>query len=304
MTGPTREVHTGVVDRAAWPSKAHEDFCLVWLEDGSALAGNAEHGEFTPGVPYDFFGKWVECERYGKQFKFQQFIRREPHSRHGVCGYLAKYAPHVGPSIAAQLYDAFGGEAVKVLRTQPMAASQACNRFSVDHATEAAKALSQLVWLEDCKIELTNLFVGRGFPGRLVDEVVERWGILAPARIKRDPFCLLVGEFSGCGFARCDRLYCELGLPKDRIKRQVVCLWHVLNSDMVGHTWFDAEAVVRKLGEHVSGAAVKPSKAIRVGLRAGWLAARKDAAGRKWLAVGAKAKNEGYVAQRVQQLCE
>ena len=272
---------------------------IGYLEDGTCVKGNAEEGELVPGLPYQFFGSWEEHPKHGKQFKFQQFLKREPHSRHGLVAYLERYAPNIGPTLAARLYDAFGGEAVKVLRTQPEQAAAACDRLTIEKAVEASEALKKLAALEDTKIELTNLFAGRGFPGALVDECVTKWHILAPARIKRDPFTLLVHGMAGCGFARCDRLYLDLGLPADRLKRQVICLWHVIRSDMSGNTWLPAEEVVQQLRQHVSGAAVKPQKAIRGGVMAGWLAKREDADGVLWIADGERAANEKYLAEQL-----
>lgn len=277
-------------------------FVIGFLEDGTCVKGNAEEGELIPGCPYQFFGAWEEHAKHGRQFKFQQFLKKEPHSRHGLVAYLERYAPNIGPTLAARLYDAFGSEAVKVLRTQPEQAAAACDRLTIEKAIEASHALKELVALEDTKIELTNLFAGRGFPGALVDACVAKWHILAPAKVRRDPFTLLVNGMTGCGFARCDRLYLDLGLPPDRLKRQVICLWHVINSDMSGNTWIAAHDAMTQLKQHVSGAAVKPKKAVRAGVLSGWLAKRIDAEGKWWLADGQRATNEKYLAERLLDL--
>ncbi len=296
--------HVGVFDRVRW-SDPESGRMIGLLEDGIAVLGKAEAGELTPGLPYEFFGKWGEEYEGRKQLHFVMFIQKEPHSRHGVVAYLARYAPGVGPAVAAKLWDAFGADSVKVLRTQPesVVKVESVGRWlSLDKALVASEALKALAELEDTKIELTNLFAGRGFPGVLVEQCVEKWRIMAPARIRRDPFCLLVNEMSGCGFARCDRLYMDLGLPPERLKRQVICLWHVLHSDSSGHTWIPVEWAVDRLGSLVSGAKVRPKKAILLGRRAGWLATHKDEAGKLWLAEGDRARAERFLAEKLIEL--
>ena len=212
---------TGVYASTRWRAK-DSDYQIGYLEADTCVCGSVPEGELITGCPYQFFGSWVEHVTHGKQFRFSQVLKKEPHSQHGVIAYLVRYATHVGPQVAQALFDQFGSDAVKMLRTQPEAAANVSRYLNLMQATEASEALKQLEKLEDTKIELTNLFAGRGFPMALVDDCVTAWGILAPTRIKRDPHSLLVNEFSGCGFDRCDRLYVDLGLPIDRLKRQVI----------------------------------------------------------------------------------
>jgi hypothetical protein len=302
---PQLETITGVFDRVRWssPDAADRAFMIGFLEDGTVILGPAEDGELTPRLTYQFYGKWEDHDEHGRQFKFQQFVQHLPHSREGVVAYLTRHAPGVGPATATRLFDAFGGEAVKVLRTQPLMAAMATNgTLSADKANAAAIVLRDLAGLEDTKIQLVNLFAGRGFPGALVDECIEKWRILAPARIKRDPFCLLVEGLTGCGFARCDRLYMDLGLPPDRLKRQMICLWHVLHSDTSGNTWIEATTALGKLGEMVSGTRLQKKKAAKLGIRSGWLAKHRDEAGVLWFADGERGRDEKFVAEKLIQL--
>jgi hypothetical protein len=160
----------------------------------------------------------------------------------------------------------------------------------------------------------------------MVEQVIRKFGPLAPQRIKRDPFTLLVGEFSGAGFARCDRLYMDLGLSPGRLKRQMICLWHILKTDNDGHTWFLVSSVESRLQQHISGVRVNLRKAVRLGIKSGWLAVRKQlcrqcggsghdeksvrcltcngAGGSWWIADGKKAANERTIAERVKLLME
>lgn len=298
----TLSEHTGVFASTRWRARDDSGFQVGFLEDKTCVAGNADEGELLPGVSYTFYGHWEEHAKHGKQFRFKQFVQKQAATRHGVVNYLMRHAPGIGPGIGAQLWDAYQHDAVKVLRTQPEAAAAACRHLTIEKARAAAVSLQALVATEEAKIALTDLFAGRGFPGLLVDACIKKWGILAPARVRRDPFCLLVEEMTGCGFARCDRLYTDLGLDLGKLKRQVICLWHLIRSDTSGDTWRDAGGCVRGLGQHMTGAAVQADKAIRLGLRSGWLAQREDSDGKLWLADGKRAANEKYLAERVAML--
>lgn len=268
------------------------------------LKGNDDQGELVPGMPYRFFGKWDEHHKHGWQFHFRQFVKCEPHSRFGVARYLARYAPGIGSTLANRLFDLYGTDACKVLRTEPDRAAAECKGLNRERAEGAAAALREIVELEDTKIELTNLFGGRGFPGVLTDQCIKRWGILSPKRIARDPFTLLVNDMPGCGFARCDRLYLDLGLNPARMKRQAICTWHVLHSDSTGHTWFPLEVVKRGLMQHVGGTTPNVNRAVKLAIRAGWLAVKKDEAGGWWFAESQKARNERVLAQQITELSQ
>ena len=197
------EEFIGTYQKDMWRSP--DRLCLIGVCEGGmkVVVKSAAEPELIPGMTYRFQG-YYEDSKFGKQFKVEQFQIREPNSRKGLTTYLAKYAPNIGPAIASKLYDAFGSDAVMVLRTRPEAVAAACPLLSPEKAEEAAKVLRTMAKLEETKIALLNLFAGRGFPGTLIEECVGKWGILAPDRVRRDPFTLLVQGMTGAGFARCD----------------------------------------------------------------------------------------------------
>lgn len=314
----------GELSRERWRSReAGNDFVIAEIvaklvaDDGQEnesaviVKGNAPIGEFIPGLTYRFGGRWDDdrvdprTKEVEKQFKFTHFTKAEPHSRYGLVSYLSKFAPGIGPVIAGRLFDEFGTDAVKVLREFPakavaaLAGGSGRSLLTQEKAEFAADKLKTMGRMEDTKIELVGLFHGRGFPHQLVDQCIKVWGVLAPKRVARDPFSLLVRRLSGCGFARCDRLYNDLGLPTGRLKRQMICLWHSLKSDNAGNTWFPAEQCKTLLEQSVSGVKVNFVRAVNLGLRSRWLAKYRDSDGKLWLAEFAKAENERVVAERL-----
>jgi exodeoxyribonuclease V alpha subunit len=276
------------------------------LEDGTTVVGKAVEGDLVRGLSYRFFGNWTKHYRYGNQFRFTQVVKCEPHSRRGVVTYLEKYAPWIGPSTAGQLYDAFGQDAVQVLRTEPDRAAAAVKRLTPEHASEAAESLTRVAYMENCKIDLLDLFAKRGFPKTLIDACIQKWGPNAPDRIKRDPYVLLTNKLPGCGFKRTDRMYLELGKKPSRLKRQAICAWHAINSDTCGNTWHSVGKAVECVEQNVAGTELRTSRAIEMMMRAGWMAERVEVTERGdrviWVADKAKAQAEEYVANRLKQL--
>ena len=312
---------TAEVTRERWrPREADSDFVIAEaqsesVKEGIVVIGNAPRGDLIGGLTYRLFGRWDEDRkdkytgRVEKQFKFTQYVKAEPHTRYGLVNYLAKYASGIGPVIANRLFDEFGTEAVKVLREHPEKAVAVANRggrqlLSLEKAEQAAAALRAMGQNEDTKIELATMFTGRGFPHSLADQCIKVWGVLAPQRIARDPFSLLVRRLPGCGFARCDRLYNDLGLPPGRLKRQMICLWHALRTSNDGSTWFAAEQCKQILEQSVSGVRVDFKRAVTLGLRSRWLARYTDSDGKIWLAEFGKAENERIVAEQLVMLLD
>ena len=300
----------GTFRRLAWSATGEgRRFCIATVDvtdtESVSVKGDADPSEFIQGLEYRFWGKWGKAKPpYGKSFEFRQLKRSEPHSRVAVVGYLRQFATGIGPVYASQLWDAFGAEAVRVLRTDPVRAAAAIG-IPLSKAKHASEALNTDGQNEDLRLELVQLLDGRGFSKSLIEIVIKKWGLSAPDRIRRDPFTLLVNRFPSCGFARCDRLYTDLGLPPERLKRQFACIWNALKSDGEGHTWHRADIAAKAVAEGVSGlpeGTLNWKRAATLGVRAGWLRKRVDSNGQYWIAEAKKADNEASVASDLRRL--
>lgn len=285
--------------------RGESGYTVIYLKSGSVAVGSDAHGDLRPGLPFRFLGKWTTHAQHGEQFAFLTFVRHEPHDRPGVIAYLEKMAPHVGKGIARRLWDAYGSDAVAMLRTRPDEVA-AARIMPLEHAREAADRLQTYAGMEAVRIELWGLFAGRGFPRTLIEAVIERWGLRAPRLIRRDPFRLMIDGLPGCGFLRCDALYLDLGHPPHRLKRQMLCCWRALDELAgEGHTWAQVERVAQRLTKDMGGKeAARPRDAIRLGIRSQWLARRRDESGQLWLAIGTNARQEVTITAGVRSLLD
>jgi hypothetical protein len=164
----------------------------------------------------------------------------------------------------------------------------------------AAAALIKEEKFQETRIDLLDLFAGRGFPGSLIDGCIAKWGIHAAKRVRKDPFCLLTDEMPGCGFLRVDRLYMELGNPHDRITRRVICAWHAVREDRTGSVWVSWEEVLDGIKKLITNCS-NPEVAIDIAVAGNWLA-RECFDGDVYLAESAQAEYEEKISERLQVL--
>lgn len=316
-TTDKREELTATFRRIVWPQDRVDgrQFLIITVDvdDGKqtvqkSVKGEADPDDLIPGINYKFFGRWGKPKgKYEAAFEFSQVVRQEPHSRGGMVHYLAKYAAGIGPATAAKLWDAFSGEAAKILRTRPDAILERFPGLSKDMIFAASQSLESLAKTEDTRIELATLFEGRGFPAKMIDDVIRLWGINAPRIIRHDPFKLLVNRFAGAGFARCDRLYMDLGLPPARLKRQFACIWRKLQEDTSGHTWFPVSTAKAAIAEHISGIDAEQvdwQRAVKLGVRAGWLKLFQDQNKTWWISERRKAESESRLADAITRIMQ
>lgn len=255
--------------------------------------------DFTAGLDYRFYGRWVEHYKYGRQFVAKTFVKTQPHNRVGVIRYLMQ-APHVGRVIAQGLWDKFGSQAVQIVREQPdVAAAAVGGQFNESRAKEAAAHLQHDRAIENTTIDLIDLFAGRGFPKTLGKKVVEEWGNRAAWLIRNNPYLLM--RFRGCGFLRCDQLFLDTGGSPARLKRQALSAWYSIARNTEGHTWFAPDVAEKGMRERISGAEVTPIKSLQLAKRSRLLAVRRDEDNKLWVAEYKKASNEQAIADRVQE---
>jgi len=241
-----------------------------------SVKGESDPNEFKPNLSYRLWGRWEPENNFGPTFNYSSFAAVVPHSKSGVVAYL-RQARHVGEATAFALWDAFGGEAVRVLREEPERASEAVGkRFPVEKAREASDDLKPLVAAENLTIELHTLFENRGFGRACVREAIRLWGAAAVEILRRDPHKAMA--LRGVGFKKADAFYLDLGKSPDKLKRQALCLAYAAlkEAEQDGHVWTSLDNAVTGLKANIAGANVRPEKAAELARRAGVVRVRKD----------------------------
>lgn len=241
------------------------------------IKGNVRPGGIQEGLSYRFHGYYVDDPKYGRQFTFKNYVQTPGRTRHSVAEYINRTCKScgIGPVTAMKIVDKFGPDhAIETLRTSPRKCIDITPTLTEDNVLKAASALANQFKFEATKIELISLMSGYGFTSSTIDAAIKKWGIHAAERIRRDPFSLLVSRLPGAGFHRVSQLYSALGLPMNRLKVQMICIWDVIMRENNGSTWMLLSTVERAVEERYSGR--MNHKAVILGVRAGWLALYRD----------------------------
>ncbi len=274
---------------------------IASLVDGTTVKGETEGEPLELGTAYRFFGKPSEHPKYGRQFSFDTYTLDTPHEKRGVISYLVKEATGVGQATAVKLWEAYGSGAIEVLRTDPVRVARD-GLMDDDDAAQAAADLERGKLFEKTRVDLFNLFAGRGFSRTTISRCIELWGVKAADYVRRNPFTMLVRDIGGAGWKRCDKLYIDLGHNPNRLKRQCIAGWAALREGVEGNTWHPFGAFNLAVVKAVGAMDARFEQAAQLGIRAGWLAAHVDTNDRYWLAEAEKAKNEADLVSFIWRL--
>lgn len=254
---------------------------------------------------YRFYGRWTSYKHKPpknfteRQFAFDTYILSTPASRQGVIAYL-KELPGIALGLATKLWDAYGPEAVEMLRTQPERVAREIAGMSAAKASEAAAALGETSKAERANIDILGMLAGRGFPRTIAPRLLQKFGNRAAELIQRNPYLLM--QFPGCGFKRADKMYLDLGHPPGRLKRQALCLAKAAGDDGDGHTWLPAGRICASLDGNIGGAEPQHARALYLAKRARKVDTLRDRDDRLWVADYTRAQQEQYIAQRVAEM--
>ena len=302
----TRE-HVGEFRRVKWPRPdAPEwsgDFAIIELADGTSVKGPFSPESFAESVLYRFLGRWEPGRNgYGPTFAADTFTTAKPAGKAGAVAFLMEFADNVGRGTAEKLWGRYGALCIQTLRLTPERVA-ADGVMTPDAAREASNALQLHVGTEQTRVDLYELFKGRGFPGALYKAVLGKWGARVGEVVRRNPYALLVNKLPGCGFKRCDKLWIDLGKPPAALKRQMIAAWNWLRNDTNGHTWFLASEVVDTIEREISGSSKESRvKAIKLGIRARWIAKHRTPDGKLFLADFRRAAAEHRIADAIADL--
>ena len=154
-------------------------------------------------------GFYEEHKDYGQQFRATSYECEQPANEAGIVAFLASgLVRGVGEVLSTRIVDAFGADALQVLKTQPERAAQ-IKGISLSLAKDIAKSLSDH---EDVRGVIVNL-AGLGISVTQALKAYEAFGAAAADVIKKNPYALVEAVF-GIGFDRADAIAARLGFEK------------------------------------------------------------------------------------------
>ncbi len=225
----------------------------VRLEGGQIERAVGYMGHAIPGERLRLSGRWQIHQRFGRQFRFDDYQLLRAATLDGLREYLAQAIPGVGPATARKIVEHFGEATMEALDEGPkrLAEVPGIGRKKAEAICEA--------WREKRAVaELMVYLRSRGLSPALANRVYQAYGSRAVEVIEQDPY-RLAREIRGIGFHTADRIARELGISPDDPSRIQAGIIHTLReAARDGHMYLPRDVLVEASAEllEVGGEAV------------------------------------------------
>ncbi len=160
------------------------------------------------------FGKFVEHQSYGKQFKVDTFEKMMPQTTKSLERYLANCGiKGVGPATAKRIVDMFGEDTLNVFKFEPQKLAQV-KGISKDKAIEIANTFVENweVW------QLVGFLDKFGIGPQSAEKIYKELGVNAVDTIEANPY-ILIDLVNKVNFEQIDKMALGLGIEYNNEKR-------------------------------------------------------------------------------------
>jgi exodeoxyribonuclease V alpha subunit len=225
-------------------------FLIGQLDSGETVKGNML--EPIIGQEYRLAGDWGNDPRWGRQFTFSRYATETPRDAEGVYRYLVRVAKWVGPIVGRRIVQAFGDDALTILKQDPQRAANDIKGLTLDRAEEISRNLLANEDRESAAVELESMLGGLHLPKHTITTLIETHHSEAPARVRQTPYSTLM-DVRGIGFTLADRVAVSpaVGYDRDGMERRMAASLHALQeaAEGAGHTWLPGERFVKEVQE-------------------------------------------------------
>ncbi len=177
---------------------------------GPVVAVTGYTNSISEGETLVFRGFWVDDEKYGRQFKFQNCETVMPASLDGIKRFLASsYIPGVGEKLAGRIVDAFGADTVRVLDEEPELLKK------VRGLNTKLRAAVVEAWNRHRRIRDIMMFLrSQDISSAVAAKIYEAYGGESVTLIRDNPY-RLIRDIRGIGFIKADDIARKLGVAAD-----------------------------------------------------------------------------------------
>jgi exodeoxyribonuclease V alpha subunit len=229
--------------------KFHQaNFLIGVLDDGSTVKGNMLSPQV--GLEYAFRGRWERHPRWGEQFAFTDYRASYPTDLEAVRSYLMENCKWIGPEISRRLVKAYGKETLAVCKEDPDRVAGEIAGLTPRRAKEIAAMLRNNEANEKLQLALKDLLGGTKVSRRAANQILEKWGQDAPARIRENPYAL-IEAIDGVGFLTADEVARKIGYDFAGAPRVRAGIVHTLKEQAFGkgHTCLPRNVLVSEAGK-------------------------------------------------------
>ncbi len=212
----------------------------------------------SPGQPLRLTGEWVTNERYGRQFRFTNYLPIVPATAQGLERYLSSsFVEGVGPALAHRLVAHFGPQLLKVMEEEPRRLREVPG-IGKKRAAAIVAGYAKNRQLRDVLIFLHS----HGISSLFANKILETYADRAADVVRNDPYRLAV-DIRGIGFLSADRVARSLGLPHDSLPRAEAGLFHAIEAAVqAGHVYLPRDVLLREATALLQVDAALPERAL------------------------------------------
>ncbi len=271
---PGEEALKGVLERILYLNEENH-FCIGEFRRGEGRQAITIAGAL-PGVQCGetlrLAGRWVDHQRFGKQFKIRDFRSTLPSTVHGIRKYLGSgLIKGIGKTYADKIVDHFGTETLKILSEE-----SARMREVPGIGRQRVRAIKK-AWEEQRAVREVMMFLQTyGVSVAQCVRLVGKYGNDAARILRSEPY-QIVRDITGIGFITADKIAINLGFANDspqRIEAGIIHAMHTLEDE--GHTGFPIEDLRTYASELLQTDAANVTDGLKVLLDEGSLCQSPD----------------------------
>ena len=178
------------------------------------------------------FGKYVEHQEYGTQFKVDTFEKLMPETEEAILKYLSGgIIKGIGPATAKKIVDAFGEETIHIFKFEPQKLAN-IKGINAKKAEEIGIEFNEKIDL----FQIVTFLERFGINASNAQKVYKLLGLDAIKKIEENPY-ILIDLAYGVDFKYIDKMAMDLGLSYDSEKRiEAGIKYSLLISSYNGHT--------------------------------------------------------------------
>jgi exodeoxyribonuclease V alpha subunit len=181
-----------------------------------------ELGVIEIGAGLRLTGHFEKHQRYGDQFRVQDFETVRPAGVNALERYLASEIKGVGPVLARRIVNRFGEELPSLLDTSPE------RLHEVDGLPRAVAQRIAIAWRDSSGLrELTVFLRGHGIAAAHARRIHKVYGRDSLETVRGDPY-VLARTITGIGFRTADTVAEKLGIPRSSIQRARAAMLYLL----------------------------------------------------------------------------
>lgn len=246
----SEEEITGTIDFVRFHSP-ESGYCVLKIDrvNGPSCTTVGYMASPQENSQYKFKGEWIKHEKYGWQFKFDEFELHLPENRSGITRYLESVMYGVGPVRAKMIVDELGEKTLQKIKDEPSILEK-FDFIEQKQINEITKDLNE----NSLQAEFKSSICRRGISAKMASRIWTTYVSFHKkdpsqilTEIEENPY-ILINDIDRIGFKTADKIARSLGIEKNSPFRLQAAIKHILKeSTTKGHVYLPFSKIYREL---------------------------------------------------------